>query len=51
MILSHPEFTSYQSRVVAIFDNWRASTEPLLRGFTQACQPKALLISNKPPQT
>ncbi len=42
-ILGHSEFTAYQTRVMAIFDDWRASTEPLLRSFAQRGQPKELI--------
>ena len=42
-ILSHGEFKSYQEQVSAIFDIWRKTHEPLLRGLDVNSPPRAVI--------
>ena len=42
-ILSHGEFKSYQEQVSAIFDIWRKTHEPFLRGLDVNSPPKSVI--------
>jgi len=44
-IFAHPEFTAYTHTVTAVFDKWKASNTPLMKGITVGCKPKALIIA------
>ena len=42
-ILGHPEFEAYVERVRGIFDTWRETHEPLLRGLEVDALPKTVI--------
>ena len=42
-VLGHSEFKSYADRVTAIFDAWRQSHEPLLRGLEVNARPRTVI--------
>ena len=44
-ILGHGEFESYRQRVAVIFDSWRKTHEPLLRGIDSDTLPKLVINS------
>jgi len=44
-ILDHGEFKSYQQRVAAVFDAWRTTHEPALRGLETGANPKSIIRS------
>ena len=43
VILGHEEFTAYEQRVAAIFDAWRQTHGPLLRGLNVNALPRAVI--------
>jgi len=42
-ILSHSEFTAFKTTVTKIFDQWRTTNTPALKGFNKEGHPKALI--------
>jgi len=42
-ILSHSEFTAFKTTVTKIFDQWRTTNTPDLKGFNKEGHPKALI--------
>jgi type I restriction enzyme M protein len=42
-ILSHSEFTAFKMTVTKIFDQWRTTNTPALKGFNKEGHPKALI--------
>ena len=42
-ILDHDEFKEYRKRVTNIFDVWRETHEPILKGLTSAAKPKDII--------
>jgi len=42
-ILRHPEFTTFQSKITSLFEQWVAKNKPLLTGLEKDAQPKALI--------
>ncbi len=42
-ILSHSEFTAFKATVTKIFDQWRTTNTPALKGFNKEGHPKALI--------
>ena len=42
-ILSHSEFTAFKTTVTKIFDQWRTTNTPALKGFSKEGRPKALI--------
>lgn len=42
-ILNHEEFTAFNTSVTALFDQWRAASDPVLKGFAPADSPKQLI--------
>lgn len=42
-ILSHSEFTAFKTTVTKIFDQWRTTNTPALKGFNKEEHPKALI--------
>lgn len=44
-ILNHSEFTAFKTTVTKIFDQWRTTNTPALKGFNKEGHPKALIES------
>lgn len=44
-ILGHEEFTVFKATVTGIFDQWRSTNTPRLKGFDQEGHPKALIAT------
>jgi type I restriction enzyme M protein len=42
-IFGHTEFTAFNDSVNRLFDKWKKSSTPLLKGFAQDGRPKALI--------
>jgi type I restriction enzyme M protein len=42
-IFSHPEFTTFNESATKLFEKWKKSNTPLLKGITQDSPPKALI--------
>ena len=42
-ILNHSEFTDFKSTVTKIFDGWRTTNTPAMKGFDKEGRPKALI--------
>jgi type I restriction enzyme M protein len=42
-ILKHPEFSAYSQKVAAIFGEWRAAHEPILKKLKEGAKPKAVI--------
>lgn len=42
-LLAHEEFNAYSDRVAAIFDKWRETHEPLLKGLKVGSKPKEVI--------
>jgi type I restriction enzyme M protein len=42
-ILKHPEFAAYSQKVAAIFGDWRAAHEPMLKKLKEGAKPKAVI--------
>ena len=44
-ILEHDEFKVYADRVIGIFDQWRATHEPMLKGLNKETKPKDVIYA------
>jgi type I restriction enzyme M protein len=42
-ILKHPEFAAYSQKVAAIFGEWRAAHEPMLKSLKEGAKPKPVI--------
>lgn len=42
-ILNHPEFSDFKISVTRIFEQWRTTNTPILKGFDKECHPKELI--------
>lgn len=44
-ILGHTEFEAFKASVSGLFEEWKRSTNPLLKGFSKDGQPKELIVT------
>jgi type I restriction enzyme M protein len=44
-ILAHDEFKVYAKRVIDIFDQWRVTREPMLKGLSKEAKPKNVIYT------
>jgi len=44
-ILSHDEFAAFKAGVIGVFDQWRTTNTPRLKGFNKEGHPKKLIVT------